>query len=73
MKREYKDYLADLSEAIDKIEQFTAVTTFDNFAKDEKTIFAVIRALEIMGEAAKKIPPGTRAHGLNTNTFLGNK
>lgn len=61
MRREYKDYLMDLIDAIDKIEQFTKSITFENFEKDEKTIFAVIRALEIMGEAAKKIPPGTRA------------
>jgi uncharacterized protein with HEPN domain len=29
---------------------------FKQFAADDKTIFAVIRALEIIGEAAKKIP-----------------
>lgn len=60
MTRDYTDYLMDIIEAIDKIEQFTKAVTFDNFKKDEKTIFAVIRALEVMGEAAKKIPAGVR-------------
>jgi len=60
MRREYQDYLSDLIEAIDKIEQFVGSMTYEKFGKDEKTIFAVIRALEIMGEAAKKIPSGIR-------------
>jgi uncharacterized protein with HEPN domain len=29
---------------------------FKQFKEDEKTVFAVVRALEIIGEAAKKIP-----------------
>ena len=60
MIREYKDYLMDLIEAIDKMEQFTKDLTYEDFKKDEKTIFPVIRALEVMGEAAKKIPAGAR-------------
>ncbi|MFA5343632.1 MAG: DUF86 domain-containing protein [Kiritimatiellia bacterium] len=60
MIREYKDYLMDLIEAIDKIEQFAEAPAYEDFEKDEKTIFAVIRALEVMGEAAKKIPAGVR-------------
>jgi len=42
MIREYKDYLMDLIEAIDKMEQFTKDLTYEDFKKDEKTIFAVI-------------------------------
>jgi uncharacterized protein with HEPN domain len=38
MKREYQDYLNDLIEAMDKIEQFTANLTIETFEKDEKTI-----------------------------------
>ena len=30
------------------------------FAQDQKTIYAVVRAFEIIGEAAKKIPPSVR-------------
>lgn len=34
---------------------------FEGFANDEKTTYAVIRALEIIGEAAKKIPKVIRS------------
>ena len=54
--REYKDYLIDVIDAINRIEKFVGDSQFSEFEKDDKTIFAVIRALEIMGEAAKKIP-----------------
>ncbi|MFC1620845.1 DUF86 domain-containing protein [Candidatus Omnitrophota bacterium] len=56
MTREYKDYLMDIIGAIERIEEFTHGITAKGFEKDEKTIFAVIRALEVIGEAAKKIP-----------------
>lgn len=35
--------------------------SFEEFSEDDKTVFAVIRALEIVGEAAKKIPSDLRA------------
>lgn len=37
-------------------EEFVNGWTFEEFAADRKTQFAVIRALEIIGEAAKNIP-----------------
>jgi len=60
MIREYKDYLADIIDAIDKIELFVKSMKFETFEKDAKTTFAVIRAFEIMGEAVKKIPSSVR-------------
>lgn len=55
--REYKDYIRDMVEAIDRIVEFTKdIDKVEDFGKDDKTIFAVIRALEIVGEAAKNIP-----------------
>ncbi|MBC8548821.1 MAG: DUF86 domain-containing protein [Candidatus Brocadiales bacterium] len=54
--RVYSDYLEDILDAIMKAADFIKDMTFDDFAKDEKTMFAVIRALEIIGEAAKHIP-----------------
>ncbi|MFQ6063995.1 MAG: DUF86 domain-containing protein [Candidatus Bathyarchaeia archaeon] len=33
---------------------------YDDFVKDRKTIYAVIRAIEIIGEAVKKIPDSVR-------------
>lgn len=56
MTREYKDYVMDITGAIERIEKFTKGMDLEGFQKDEKTIFAAIRALEIIGEAAKKIP-----------------
>jgi len=54
--REYSDYVMDISDAINKIEDFMRDVTRDQFIADTKTAYAVIRALEIVGEAAKKIP-----------------
>jgi len=54
--REYTDYLKDISDAIEKVQQFVEGMDFEKFSHDSKTVFAVIRALEIIGEASKKIP-----------------
>lgn len=55
-KREYIDYLQDILGAVEAIEEFIEGTTYEDFALDKKTTFAVIRALEIIGEAAKNVP-----------------
>jgi len=55
-RREYVDYLDDIQNAIEKAEQFTKGMNFERFSCDYKTIYAVIRTLEIIGEASKKIP-----------------
>jgi uncharacterized protein with HEPN domain len=54
--REYVDYLKDILDSIEKAEQFAEGMDFMSFSTDTKTLFAVIRALEIIGEASKKIP-----------------
>ena len=56
MSRQYGLYIADIIEAIDKITEFTKGLDYLAFSKDDKTISAVIRKLEIIGEATKKIP-----------------
>ena len=60
MIREYKDYVVDIIDAIDKVEFFVKGMKFEAFEKDAKTSFAVIRAFEIMGEAVGKIPSSVR-------------
>ena len=60
MSREIIDFIEDILEAIEDIESFTQGLTFDQFRQDKKTIYAVTRAIEIMGEAAKNIPDQTR-------------
>jgi uncharacterized protein with HEPN domain len=54
--RDYKLYLHDIKEAVEKIETFTKGFTFKEFTEDAKTVDAVIRNLEILGEAANHIP-----------------
>jgi uncharacterized protein with HEPN domain len=58
--REIVDYLADILESIGEIEEFLHGMTYDNFASDKKTINAVIRSLEVIGEATKHIPASFR-------------
>src|ERR1700687_648769 len=53
--REYLDYLADILDATLKVERFIRRMKFKEFCEDDKTVFAVTRALEIIGEATKKI------------------
>lgn len=60
MIREYKDYLVDIIDAIEKADSFIKGMNFEAFEKDAKTMFAVIRAFEVMGEAVKKIPYNLR-------------
>ena len=60
MIREYKDYVADIIDSIDKTESFVKGMKLEVFEKDIKTVYAVIRAFEIMGEAVKKIPSSIR-------------
>jgi len=56
VKREYLDYLDDLLSAMEKAMGFIVDLKYADFKKDEKTAYAVIRAIEIIGEAAGKIP-----------------
>jgi uncharacterized protein with HEPN domain len=55
-QRDYSDYLNDIYDSINKGISFTDELSFDDFIKDEKTQFALIRVIEIIGEASKKIP-----------------
>jgi uncharacterized protein with HEPN domain len=55
-----QDYLQDILEAMDKAEEFTNGMDLPMFTGDDKTSFAVIRCLEIIGEAARKIPVDLR-------------
>jgi uncharacterized protein with HEPN domain len=59
--RNWEDYIEDLAEAIDTIEEFINNTSYEEFIRDKKTYYAVVRSLEIIGEATKNIPDSVRA------------
>lgn len=60
IEREYTDYLHDILDAVDKAGRFVqGVSETDFLANDEK-IYAVTRALEIIGEAVKALPDSVR-------------
>lgn len=54
--RDYKLYIADIEEAIKKIQLYIEDLEFDDFRNDSKTYDSVIHNLFIIGEAANKIP-----------------
>lgn len=60
MKRELGDYIEDIIDAMKKAGDFIKGMDYEAFSQDDKTIFAVIRSIEIIGEAAKKIPEKVR-------------
>lgn len=58
--RNYTDYLRDMLDASEKARRFTYGVQFPDFETNDEKVFAVIRALEIIGEAAKRIPVSVR-------------
>lgn len=60
MPQDFKNYLADIEEAIQKIFKYTQNMTYEAFVEDDKTIDAVIRNLEVIGEAGRNIPEDIR-------------
>ncbi len=54
--RDYRLYLKDILAAMESIEAFVQGMGFDQFRADDKTVSAVIRKFEIIGEAAKHVP-----------------
>lgn len=58
--RTYLDYLADILDSLAKAQVFVAGMTLEDFSRDDKSSYAVVRALEIVGEATKCLPPELR-------------
>lgn len=61
MQRDYRTYLRDILESIRKIDRYIANQSYADFAKDEPVQDAVVRNLEVIGEAAKRIPDATKS------------
>lgn len=60
MSHEFLDYVEDILDAIAKIKLLVTDVTYEQFAEDFRINFAVVRALEIIGEATKRLPMEVR-------------
>src|SRR5712692_4427336 len=61
MPRDFEVYLEDIRQAISKIQNYVAGVPRHTFEQDDRTLDAVVRNLEIIGEAAKMVPDSVRA------------
>lgn len=59
-KREWRLFVEDVAESAGFIRQYIEDMTFEAFKDDRKTFDAVVRNLEIIGEASKYIPEGVK-------------
>ena len=60
MKRDYRLFLEDIVQRIERIESYTEGFSFESFVQDDKTVSACIREIEVIGEATKQIPKEVR-------------
>lgn len=61
MKRNIRLYLDDIKRSIRKIESYSRGLSLTEFKKDDKTVDAVIRNIEIIGEAVRHLPAELKA------------
>jgi len=54
--RTYRMYLEDIQMAMNRIDEYISGLNFIDFKRDYKTVDAVIRNFEIIGEASKNLP-----------------
>ncbi|MGB3851518.1 MAG: DUF86 domain-containing protein [Tunicatimonas sp.] len=59
-KRDLALLLEDMLVAAHKIQKYTAAMAYDDFIADDKTVDAVVRNFEIIGEAANRVDPDYR-------------
>ena len=60
MSRDESFYLSDIQECCEKILKYTAGYTFEDLIHDDRTYDAILRNLEIIGEAAKHVADETK-------------
>lgn len=60
MERNYSDFLRDILDAIAEVESFTLGVNYQSFQANREKSLAVVKLLEIIGEAVKKIPIAQR-------------
>jgi uncharacterized protein with HEPN domain len=67
MSREWQLFLDDLIQACEKVTRYTAGMSKQEFVGDDKTFDAVLRNLEVIGEAAKHVAEIEAARGLGVD------
>ena len=60
MTNDFLDFVEDILDAMTQAELFLQDLTYSQFEDDVRTNFAVVRALEIIGEASKRLPAEVR-------------
>lgn len=60
MTRDLRLYIEDILDSVEKVEQYTGTIDEHEFLTDTEVQDAVLRRLEIMGEAVKNIPQAFR-------------
>ena len=65
--REYRLYINDIKQAIDKINDYTAGISFEDFKSDSKTYDSVLHNLMVIGEAANRIPDEVKEKNCRIN------
>jgi uncharacterized protein with HEPN domain len=61
MPRDSRAYFDDILEAIGAIREYVAGLSREGFGRDRKTVDAVVRNLEVIGEAVKQLPVEVRS------------
>jgi len=60
-ERQLPDFLQDILDAITDIETFTDNVEFEAFQTNREKVLAVVKSIEILGEAVKKVPADIRS------------
>ena len=60
MSHEFLDFVEDILDGMNKAEELLEGVIYSQFENDFRINFAVVRALEIIGEAAKRLPEDLR-------------
>ncbi len=60
-ERDFRHFLLDIWLEIGHIEEFSRALVCEQMTADRKSMYAIVRCLEIIGEAAKKIPKDIRS------------
>jgi uncharacterized protein with HEPN domain len=61
MNRSVKLFIGDIAENMRLIPDLIKGMDYDGFVKDKRTNYAVLRCIEVIGEASKNVPPEIRS------------